>query len=157
MPRSQKGTYSGQKFPLDKTDVPAPHELGAVCRQASITIQNTEEHGAKFLQHGPSYKSPEWAKLYGRRSIIEGVNARLKTSRGQNLGDQTGRMMRGWAAQFLACVFTSVAYNVAAVAVSSWRIGPVSHPDPTPPNNPFDGKRRNGSEVAQPNALPMAA
>ena len=37
---------------------------GAVCSQASITVQNTSEDGAKYLNQGAPYGTKEWREQY---------------------------------------------------------------------------------------------
>ena len=37
----------------------------AICRQASATIKNSVEDGARWLQQGPAYGTPEWQEVYG--------------------------------------------------------------------------------------------
>ena len=80
VPRSEEGKKAKgfQKEALSEDEVPNPGSCRKVCRQRTVTIKNTVEDGAKFLQHGPAFTSAGWRKEYGRRNTIESRNSMLK-------------------------------------------------------------------------------
>ncbi len=119
VPRSKEGSTAKVQIPLSVKEVPSKERAPKVCRQASITINNTAADGAKFRQDGPAYKTPEWEEVYGQRNTIESRNDKLKNARGVGLGDQTNRLMRGWAGQLLASAVSCVAVNVLLLASDS--------------------------------------
>ncbi|OAA16974.1 hypothetical protein CAFEA_05230 [Corynebacterium afermentans subsp. afermentans] len=69
-----------------------------------MTIKNSIEDGARWLQQGPAYGTPEWQEVYGQRNMIKSRNDKLKNSRGIGIGDSTVRLTRGWVGQLLATV-----------------------------------------------------
>lgn len=132
----------------------------AICRQASVTIKNSVEDGARWLQQGPAYGTPEWQSVYGQRNMIESRNDKLKNSRGIGIGDSTVRLMRGWAGQLLATAISCVAVNVLLLASdSSWFDEDSTDNDPTPRGrNELDRKRSDRALAGTfPNAPPVAA
>ncbi len=109
-----------------------PGMCGAVCSQAFITVQNTPEDGAKYLNQGAPYGTKEWQEQYHRRNTIESRNDRAKSSRHQGHGDPTMRLMRGWAAQAISAVMSAVAANIGLLSAESrWRFPK----KPTPPTS----------------------
>lgn len=136
---------------------PAPP---AICRQASVTIKNSVEDGARWLQQGPAYGTPEWQAVYGQRNMIESRNDKLKNSRGIGIGDSTVRLMRGWAGQLLATAISCVAVNILLLASdSAWFDEDSTDNDPTPRGrNELDRKRSDRALAGTfPNAPPVAA
>ena len=132
----------------------------AICRQASVTIKNSVEDGARWLQQGPAYGTPEWQSVYGQRNMIESRNDKLKNSRGIGIGDSTVRLMRGWAGQLLATAISCVAVNILLLASdSAWFDDDSTDNDPTPRGrNELDRKRSDRALAGTfPNAPPVAA
>lgn len=131
-----------------------------ICRQASVTIKNSVEDGARWLQQGPAYGTPEWQYVYGQRNMIESRNDKLKNARGVGIGDSTMRLMRGWAGQLLATAISCVAVNVLLiVSDSAWFDEDCTDNDPTPRGrNELDRKRSDRALAGTfPNAPPVAA
>ena len=142
----------------DKTTLRWRGLCGAVCSQASITVQNTSEDGAKYLNQGAPYGTKEWREQYHRRNTIESRNDRVKSSRHQGHGDPTMRIMRAWAAQAISAVMSAVAANIGLLSAESrWRFPK----KPTPPTTPPGGRNLSGRDEtgtdAFPNAPPLAA
>lgn len=132
----------------------------AICRQASVTIKNSVEDGARWLQQGPAYGTPEWQDVYGQRNMIESRNDKLKNARGVGIGDSTMRLMRGWAGQLLATAISCVAVNVLLIfSDSAWFDEDSTDNDPTPRGrNELDRKRSDRALAGTfPNAPPVAA
>lgn len=132
----------------------------AICRQASVTIKNSVEDGARWLQQGPAYGTPEWQDVYGQRNMIESRNDKLKNARGVGIGDPTMRLMRGWAGQLLATAISCVAVNVLLiVSDSAWFDEDCTDNDPTPRGrNELDRKRSDRALAGTfQNAPPVAA
>lgn len=132
----------------------------AICRQASVTIKNSVEDGARWLQQGPAYGTPEWQAVYGQRNTIESRNDKLKNARGIGIGDSTMRLMRGWAGQLIATAISCVAVNVVLLSSDSdWSDEDSTDTDPTPRGrNELDGKRSDRALAGTfPNAPPVAA
>ena len=156
--RSQEKHPNRAKEPLLESEVPTSGMCGAVCKQTSITVQNTPEDGAKYLNQGAPYGTKEWQEQYHRRNTIESRNDRVKSSRHQGHGDPTMRLMRGWAAQAISAVMSAVAANIGLLSAESrWRFPK----KPTPPATPPDGRKTRGRNEtdtdAFPNAPPLAA
>ncbi|SDS32169.1 hypothetical protein [Corynebacterium timonense] len=130
-----------------------------VCQQRTVTLKNTAEDGAKFLQHGPAFMTAEWRKEYGRRNTIESRNAMLKNGSYQGAGDVTTRLMRGWAAQMLCMAMAAVGVNLAMLDAASWS-RPHTEQKPSPPA-PRGGRRPDSDDIEQwklgDNAPPKAA
>lgn len=126
----------------------------AVCSQASITVQNTPEDGAKYLNQGAPYGTKEGQEQYHRRNTIESRNDRVKSSRHQGHGDPTMRLMRGWAAQAISAVMSVVAANIGLLSAESrWRFPK----KPTPPTTPPDGRKTRGRDETGTDAFPQRA
>lgn len=98
-----------------------------------MTIKNSVEDGAKFLQHGPAFMSAGWRKEYGRRNTIESRNSLLKNGNYQGVGDPTTRLMRGWAAQVFAIAMACVGVNIKMLDTFSWKKDKKTSQTPTPP------------------------
>ena len=132
----------------------------AICRQASVTIKNSVEDGARWLQQGPAYGTVEWQEVYGQRNMIESRNDKLKNARGVGIGDSTVRLTRGWAGQLIATAISCVAVNILLLASdSAWFDEDSTDNDPTPRGrNELDRKRSERSLAGTfPNAPPVAA
>ncbi|MDL0403215.1 hypothetical protein QQO25_09615 [Corynebacterium lehmanniae] len=133
----------------------------AICRQASVTIKNSVEDGARWLQQGPAYGTREWQSMYGQRNMIESRNDKLKNARGIGIGDSTMRLMRGWAGQLIATAISCVAVNVLLLASdSAWFDEDSTDNDPTPRGRRDDlDRKRSERSIAGtfPNAPPVAA
>lgn len=114
--RSKESSTSKVQIPLAVKEVPSKEQAPKVCRQTSVTINNTAADGAKLSQDGPAYKNPEWEEVYGQRNSIESRDDKLTNARGVGIGDQTNRLMRGWAGQLLASAVSCVAVNVLLLA-----------------------------------------
>ena len=156
--RSQEKHPNRAKAPLLESEVPTSGMCGAVCQQASITVQNTPEDGAKYLNQGAPYGTKEWQEQYHRRNTIESRNDRAKSSRHQGHGDPTMRLMRGWAAQAISAAMSAVAANIGLLSAESrWRFPK----KPTPPATPPGGRKTSGRDEtgtdAFPNAPPLAS
>lgn len=125
-----------------------------------MTIKNSVEDGARWLQQGPAYGTPEWQSVYGQHNMIESRNDKLKNSRGIGIGDSTVRLMRGWAGQLLATAISCVAVNILLLASdSAWFDEDSTDNDPTPrARNELDRKRSDRALAGTfPNAPPVAA
>lgn len=109
---SQEKHPNRAKESLLESEVPTSGMCGAVCKQTSITVQNTPEDGAKYLNQGAPYGTKERQEQYHRRNTIESRNDRVKSSRHQGHGDPTMRLMCGWAAQAISAVMSAVAANI---------------------------------------------
>lgn len=132
----------------------------AICRQASVTIKNSVEDGARWLQQGPAYGTSEWQAVYRQRKMIESRNDKLKITRGVGIGDSTMRLMRGWASQLLATAISCVAVNVLLiVSDSSWFDEDGTDNDPTLRGRSEPDRKRSDRALAGtfPNAPPVAA
>ena len=132
----------------------------AICRQASVTIKNSVEDGARWLQQGPAYGTPEWQDVYGQRNMIESRNDKLKNARGVGIGDSTMRLMRGWAGQLLATAISCAAVNVLLIdSDSAWFDEDSTDNDPTPRGRNEHDRKRSERSIAGtfPNAPPVAA
>ncbi|WKK61324.1 hypothetical protein QYQ98_09990 [Corynebacterium sp. P3-F1] len=135
VPRSEEGKKAKgfQKEALSEDEVPSPGSCPKVCRQRTVTIKNSVEDGAKFLQHGPAFMSADWRKEYGRRNTIESRNSLLKNGNYQGAGDPTTRLMRGWAAQVFAIAMACVGVNIKMLDTFSWQKDKKTSQKPTPP------------------------
>lgn len=126
-----------------------------------MTIKNSVDDGARWLQQGPAYGTPEWQSMYGQRNMIESRNDKLKNARGIGIGDSTMRLMRGWAGQLIATAISCVAVNVLLMASdSSWFDEDSTDTDPTPRGGRDDlDRKRSERSIAGtfPNAPPVAA
>lgn len=133
----------------------------AICRQASVTIKKSVENGARWLQQGPAYGTPEWQDGYGQCDMIESRNNKLKNSLGIGIGDYTVRLMRGWAGQLLATAISCVAVNILLLAPDSAWFDEDGTDNDTAPRDRRDDLDRKRSERALagtfPNAPPVAA
>ena len=140
------------------SEVPTSGMCGSVCSQTSITVQNSPEDGAKYLNQGAPYGTKEWQEQYHRRNTIESRNDRVKSSRHQGHGDPTMRLMRGWAAQAISAVMSAVAANIGLLSAESrWRFPKKPPTPPTPPNGGKKQGRDEHTKQASPNAPPLAA
>lgn len=148
-----------QKDELTAAEVPSKASCPKVCQQRTVTLKNTAEDGAKFLQHGPAFMTAEWRKEYGRRNTIESRNAMLKNGSYQGAGDVTTRLMRGWAAQMLCMAMAAVGVNIAMLDAATWS-RPSTDEKPTPPP-PRGGRKPDADDIEQwklgDNAPPKAA
>ena len=148
-----------QKDELTDFEVPSKASCPKVCQQRTVTLKNTAEDGAKFLQHGPAFMTAEWRKEYGRRNTIESRNAMLKNGSYQGAGDVTTRLMRGWAAQMLCMAMAAVGVNLAMLDAAAWS-RPSTSQKPTPPP-PRGGRKPDADDIEQwklgDNAPPKAA
>ena len=75
--RSKEKHPNRAKEPLLESEVPTSGMCGAVCEQASVTVQNTPENGAKYLNQGAPYGTKVWQEQYHRRNTIESRNDRV--------------------------------------------------------------------------------
>lgn len=158
VPRSQEKHPNRPKERLLDSEVPTSGMCGSVCSQTSITVQNTPEDGAKYLNQGAPYGTKEWQQQYHRRNTIESRNDRVKSSRHQGHGDPTMRLMRGWAAQAISAVMSAVAANIGLLSAESrWRFPKKPPTPPTPPNGGKKQGRDEHTDQASPNAPPLAA
>ena len=109
VPRSQEGSTAKVQIPLAVKEVPSKEHAPKVCRQTSVTINNTAADGAKLRQDGPAYKTPEWEEVYGQRNTIESRNDKLKNARGVGIGDHTTRYNqdRAYSTNTLAGTFSN--------------------------------------------------
>lgn len=108
---------------------------------------------------GLSWGTEEWRKQYSWRNTIESRNDLLKNGRGGGLGDQTARLMRGFAGQLLAVLIGVCVVNIALI--DNWLVNSNNYSEPLPPLPPLDEDfgevdTRVYSED-DPNAPPLAA
>ncbi|MCT1683818.1 hypothetical protein M3A74_03180 [Corynebacterium appendicis] len=125
-----------------------------------MTIKNSVEDGALWLQQGPAYGTAEWQEVYDQRNTIESRNDKLKNARGIGIGESTMRLMRGWAGQLIATAISCVAVNVLLLASdSAWSDEVNTDDNPTPRGrNELDRKRSERSIAGTfPNAPPVAS
>ncbi|AIL96477.1 hypothetical protein [Corynebacterium ureicelerivorans] len=123
------------------------------------TLRIPLEIGAKYAQQGPAWATNEWASIYHRgRNTIESRNDLLKSGRYSSIGDQTTRMIRGFAANAVFVALGAVSVNVGLIKRYLHRL--VIHFDTPKPPTPPETRRVTDeflSEIQHANAPPQVA
>ena len=116
--------------------------------------------GAKYAQQGPAWATKEWAALYHRgRNTIESRNDLLKSGRYSSIGDQTTRMIRGFAANAVFVALGAVSVNVGLIKRYLHRLVINFDTKPKPPTPPETRRVSDEflSEIHYANAPPEVA
>lgn len=98
-------------YPGPPLSTEAEVKMNPICgnkKDISIPIREL----TKFYQEGPRFMTPEWREKFALyRNINESRNAMVKDARFGNLGDKTGRLLRGIVGQSLMAALYVVRTN----------------------------------------------
>lgn len=118
----------------------------------SVSLDDTDEHIAKYRQHF-AYESPEWVAMYRRpRNTIEGYNALTKSPTDENLAEPARRRVRGLAFQTLLIAVLITATNIRKIGAFIEKTERGDH-NPTSPRRGRPSTRR--SYLPDPQAPPL--
>lgn len=124
------------------------------------TLRIPLEIGAKYAQQGPAWATKEWASIYHRgRNTIESRNDLLKSGRYSSIGDQTTRMIRGFAANAVFVALGAVSVNIGLIKRYLHRLVINFDIKPKPPTPPETRRVTDEflSEIQHANAPPQVA
>lgn len=143
---------------FEKNLPPKQHRKGLL--KGNKTLRIPLHVGAKYAQQGPAWATKEWAAIYHRgRNTIESRNDLLKSGRYSSIGDQTTRMVRGFAANAVFVALGAVSVNVGLIKRYLHRLVINFDTKPKPPTPPETRRMSDEflSEIHYANAPPQVA
>ncbi|MHC2850522.1 hypothetical protein ACUXOC_001995 [Corynebacterium mucifaciens] len=142
---------------FDKDLPPKSQRTGLL--KGNKTLRIPIEIGAKYAQQGPAWATKEWASIYHRgRNTVESRNDLLKSGRYSSIGDQTTRMIRGFAANAVFVALGAVSVNIGLIKRYLHRLV-INFNAPKPPTPPETRRVTDEflSEIQHANAPPQVA